>query len=118
MVYDPRTMIMFSGDMLYPGRLYVPVDQFATFTASADRIAGFAKTHKVRMLLGAHIEMTNTPGRDYAMRAPAHPDEHLLELPPSSILRLRDTARGMGSDPKIGNEGDFIICPRPSRPAS
>jgi glyoxylase-like metal-dependent hydrolase (beta-lactamase superfamily II) len=116
MVYDPRTRLLFSGDMLYAGRLYVPSDQFATFTASADRVAAFAKTHPIVMLLGAHIEMTNTPGKDYAMEAAAHPDEHLLELPASAPARLQAAVHRMGQAPVIGNEGDFIIYPRPPRP--
>jgi glyoxylase-like metal-dependent hydrolase (beta-lactamase superfamily II) len=116
MVYDARTRLLFSGDMLYAGRLYVPTDQFAVFTASADRLAAFAKTHPIAMLLGAHIEMTNTPGKDYAMEAPAHPAEHLLELPASAPARLQAAVHRMGMAPVIGNEGDFIIYPRPPRP--
>jgi glyoxylase-like metal-dependent hydrolase (beta-lactamase superfamily II) len=118
MVYDPKTQLLLSGDMLYPGRLYVPTDQFATFIASADRIATFAKTHPVRMLLGAHIEMTNVPGKDYAFEAPAHPDEHLLELPAYTPARLQAAVHRMADAPVIESEGDFIIYPRPpkSRP--
>jgi glyoxylase-like metal-dependent hydrolase (beta-lactamase superfamily II) len=116
MVYDPRTRLMFSGDMLYAGRLYVPTDQFATFVASADRVAAFARAHPVTALLGAHIEMTTVPGKDYAMEAASHPDEHPLELPPSAIDRLAAAAHRMAAAPVIGNEGDFIITPRPPRP--
>lgn len=115
MVYDPRTCLLFSGDMLYPGRLYVPTDQFAVFVASADRVANFAKSHPVAGLLGAHIEMTTTSGKDYAMQAPAHPGEHGLELPATAIDRLQAAAHGMAEKPGIGNEGDFIIYPRPPR---
>ena len=116
MVYDPRTRLLFSGDMLYPGRLYVPTDQFATFIASADRVAAFAKANPIASLLGAHIEMTTTPGKDYVMAAPAHPDEHRLELPGSAPERLQVAVRRMGETPVISNEGDFIIYPRPPRP--
>lgn len=115
MVYDPRTRLLFSGDMLYAGRLYVPTDQFATFVASADRIAAFARAQPVAKLLGAHIEMTKTPGRDYAMAATAHPDEHVLELPANALDRLQSAAHRMADAPMIGNEGDFIIYPRPPR---
>jgi glyoxylase-like metal-dependent hydrolase (beta-lactamase superfamily II) len=114
MVYDRRTQLLFSGDMLYSGRLYVPRNQFATFTASADRVATFAKTHPIAMVLGAHIEMTNTPGKDYAMEAPSHPDEHPLELPADAVQRLQAAVHRMKDAPVLGNEGDFIIYPRPS----
>jgi glyoxylase-like metal-dependent hydrolase (beta-lactamase superfamily II) len=116
MVYDPRTRLLFSGDMLYSGRLYVPTDEFATYVASADRLAAFTRTHPVAMLLGAHIEMTTTPGKDYAMQAPAHRDEHPLELPASAPQRLQAAVHAMGDVPVIGNEGDFIVYPRPPRP--
>jgi len=116
MVYDPRTQLLFSGDMLYAGRLYVPTDQFATFVASADRAVAFARTHPVASLLGAHIEMTTIPGKDFAMEAAAHPDEHALELPPTALDRLQAAAHRMADSPVIGNEGDFIIYPRPPRP--
>jgi len=116
MVWDPRTRLIFSGDMLYPGRLYVPTDKFPTFVASADRLAAFARTHKVRALLGAHIEMTNTPGQDYGQEAPAHPDEHALPLPPDAITRLQASVRAMNGTPANGNAGDFIVYPVPPRP--
>ncbi len=110
MVYDPRTRLIFSGDMLYPGRLYVPRDQAEVFRASADRLARFARRHLIRALLGAHIEMTRTPGQDYAMRAPAHPDEHGLALPSTTIAEL---ARAVASAPslEIDRHADFIVYP-------
>lgn len=116
MVYDSRTRLLFSGDMLYAGRLYVPTDVFATFTESADRLALFAKTHPITMLLGAHVEMTNSPGKDYAMEAPAHPDEHPLELPASAIARLQLAVHRMTGTPLVSNQGDFIVFPRPPKP--
>ncbi len=116
MIYDARTRLLFSGDMLYAGRLYVPTDQFATYAASADRIAAFARTHPIAMLLGAHIEMTRTPGRDYPMDAATHPDEHPLELPASAIGRLRAAVHRVERAPVIANEGDFILYPRPPKP--
>lgn len=116
MVYDERTRLLFSGDMLYPGRLYVPHGEFGTFKASADRIAAFAKTHPIRALLGAHIEMTTTPGQDYAMQAPDHPSEHPLPLDPAVITELQEAAAKAGPEPKIDRHADFIVYPLPPRP--
>ena len=116
MVYDARTQLLFSGDMLYPGRLYVPVDSFGAFRASADRVAAFAATHPIRAVLGAHIEMTATPGEDYPMRAAAHPLEHALPLAPSTIEGLRRAAADAGESPAIDRHPDFILYPR--RPAA
>ncbi|MEG3165280.1 MBL fold metallo-hydrolase [Sphingomonas sp. PB2P19] len=116
MVYDARTRLMFSGDMLYPGRLYVPRDRFDAFRASADRLAAFARTHPVRALLGAHIEMTTTPGQDYPMEAPTHPSEHALALPPSAIGELDKAATSAESPPAIDRHPDFIVYPVAPRP--
>jgi glyoxylase-like metal-dependent hydrolase (beta-lactamase superfamily II) len=115
MVYDARTRLLFSGDMLYPGRLYVPLDQFATFRASADRLAAFAANHPIRALLGAHIEMTTRPAQDYPMKAPAHPSEHPLALSPSAIIELQRATATAKSPPEIDRHADFIVYPVPSR---
>jgi glyoxylase-like metal-dependent hydrolase (beta-lactamase superfamily II) len=116
MVYDARTKLLFSGDMLYPGRLYVPVNRFATFRASADRLADFARTHPIRALLGAHIEMTTTPAQDYPMEAATHPSEHPLPLAPAAIAELQQAAAKAGPAPKIDRRADFILYPRPAVP--
>ena len=117
MVYDARTRLLFSGDMLYPGRLYVPLNQFDAFRASADRLADFAATHPIRALLGAHIEMTTTPGQDYPMKAATHPSEHGLALPPSSIDELQKAVATAKTPPVVDRHPDFIVYPVPPRPA-
>ena len=117
MVYDARTRLIFSGDMLYPGRLYVPRDRFDVFRASAVRLAGFAKTHPVRALLGAHIEMTTTPGKDYPMEAAGHPSEHGLALPPSAIDELEKATAEAKSPAEIDRHPDFIVYPVAPKPA-
>ena len=116
MVYDARTQLLFSGDMLYPGRLYVSLDRFGEFQASADRLATFAKSHPIRALLGAHIEMTTTPGQDYPMQAATHPSEHVLPLSPAVIDELKKAVDQAGPTPQIDRHPDFIVYPRPPRP--
>lgn len=116
MVYDARTRLLFSGDMLYPGRLYVPLNHFDDFRASAERLAAFGKTHPIRALLGAHIEMTTTPGKDYGMEAPVHADEHPLPLAPAAIEELRAAVEKAGPVPVVDRHADFIVYPVPARP--
>lgn len=118
MIYDQRTCLMFSGDMLYPGRLYVPLNQFDAYRASADRLAAFASTHPIRALLGAHIEMTTTPGQDYPMRAAAHPSEHGLALSPSAIGELQRAVATAQSPPVVDRHADFIVYPVPPKPVN
>ena len=122
MVYDARTRLLFSGDMLYPGRLYVPLDKFGEFRSSADRLVAFASNRPIRALLGAHIEMTAVPGQDYPMEAATHPQEHVLPLSPAVIGELRqavdaaDTIAAKGGPaPTIDRHADFIVYPRPPR---
>lgn len=116
MVYDPRLKILLSGDTLYPGRLYIPVNFLADNRDSIDRLSAFARTHPIRAVLGAHIEMTKVPGRDYAHEVLEHPDEHPLELPPSEIARLRGGLKAELDTPDQPQVHDhFIIVPVPPR---
>lgn len=116
MVYDPRLQVVLSGDALYPGRLYVPQNFIGAAQASADRLARFAASHKIRALLGAHIEMTQVAGKDYAHEAPAHPDEHPLELGPETIGQLQSALHALrpGADKPLVR-GQFIVVPVPPR---
>lgn len=120
MVYDPRLKILLSGDTLYPGRLYLPVNFLADGRASVDRMAAFAARHPIRAVLGAHIEMTRTPGRDYPHEAPIHADEHPLELAAGTITELQAGLRaplgqsGRPGEPQVHDH--FIIVPVPPRP--
>ncbi|MDB5686816.1 MAG: beta-lactamase [Rhizorhabdus sp.] len=116
MVYDPQLRILLSGDTLYPGRLYVPVNFLADDRASVDRLAAFAAKHPIRAALGAHIEMTRTPGRDYPHEAPTHPDEHPLELPAQAIYELQTGLKAPLDTPGQPQVHDrFIIVPVPAR---
>jgi glyoxylase-like metal-dependent hydrolase (beta-lactamase superfamily II) len=112
MIHDPANRLLLTGDTLYPGRLYVPIDQFAVWRASIDRAAAFARRHRLRALLGAHIEMRRTAGEDYAGAALRHPDEHILELPAATLFELQAAVAGMTGEPVRQTHADFIIVPR------
>jgi glyoxylase-like metal-dependent hydrolase (beta-lactamase superfamily II) len=116
MVYDPRLKILLSGDVLYPGRLYVPVNFMSDERASIDRVSDFAATHPIRAVLGAHIEMKQAPGVDYSHEAATHHDEHRLELPAESIAELQTGLKATLDVPDRPQVHDhFIIFPVPSR---
>ncbi|HZZ30819.1 MAG TPA: MBL fold metallo-hydrolase, partial [Phenylobacterium sp.] len=116
MVFDERTRLLLSGDTLYPGRLYVPAGEFATYRASIDRVTAFTRDRHVSHVLGAHIEMTTTPGKDYAQAAPAHPDEHALDLPYADLLELQAAVHAMGDPATKDVHDDFIVSPLAPRP--
>ena len=66
-VYDPWSGMLLTGDTLYSGRLFV--DDYAAFVTSLARLGAFAQAHPVSVVLGCHVEMTATPGWEYALGA-------------------------------------------------
>jgi glyoxylase-like metal-dependent hydrolase (beta-lactamase superfamily II) len=116
MVFDERTRLLLSGDALYPGRLYFPTDQFAAYRDSVDRAVAFTKARRVSHILGAHIEMTAAPGKDFAQAAQTHPDERALELPYADLLALQAAVHRMGDTPAKDVHDDFIVFPLAPRP--
>lgn len=117
MIFDEKTRLLLSGDTLYPGRLYVPTDQFAGYRDSIDRVVAFTKTRHVSHLLGAHVEMSTQAGKDFAQAAPTHPSEHALELPYADLLELQAAIHKMGETPVKDVHDDFIVFPLTPRPA-
>jgi glyoxylase-like metal-dependent hydrolase (beta-lactamase superfamily II) len=112
-VFDRQTHLLLMGDELYPGRLYVPATEYATYKKSIERVVNFTRNRNVSWILGNHIGMTQTPGRDYAIHAPSHPAERRLELPYSQLLELEAALRKMGDFPKLDIHRNFIIYPLP-----
>lgn len=115
-VFDRRTRLLLTGDALYPGRLYIPMDpteQFDAYRRSVNRVVSYTRALNVSWVLGNHIEMTTTPQRDYPMHALTHPDEHVLQLPYSSLLELQQAVDAMGPKPRLDVHRDFIIYPLP-----
>lgn len=87
--YDSATGILFTGDTIYPGRLYV--FDWDAFDKTIDRLIDFCTEHPVTHILGCHIEMSRTAGQDYPMGFSFHPDEHPLELTTEHLHRIRKT---------------------------
>jgi glyoxylase-like metal-dependent hydrolase (beta-lactamase superfamily II) len=109
-VYDRATRLLFSGDSLYPGRLYV--SDWPAFRASVRRLAAFvAAGNPVQWIVGAHIELTNRPGEDYEMGSAVHPDEHELQLPPAVLTELAQVLDEAGPDPVRIVRDHFIVYP-------
>jgi hydroxyacylglutathione hydrolase len=116
MAFDRATRILFSGDSIYPGNLYFRCDKAQTFKASLDRVAAFAAKNDVRWLLGAHIEMTTSPGKTFAQDDKARRHEHVLELPPSIIGEVRDAVAKMVDRPRVTAYDAFVLFPHPADP--
>ena len=110
-LYDRNTAILLAGDSVYPGRLYI--QDLSAFEQSNRRMLRFTEGKLVAHILGNHIEMTTTPGRDFAMHIPAHPHEHVLQLPYSALLELKKSVDAMGDQPRLDIHADFILYPVP-----
>lgn len=108
-LYDRRTATVFSGDTLYPGRLYV--SDIPAFEASIDRLVRFTAVHPVAQLLGNHVEQTATAFRDYPIGTIFQPDEHELALPRGSLLELQAALAAMHAAPRRLALRDFTIWP-------
>jgi hydroxyacylglutathione hydrolase len=107
--YDSATGILFTGDTVYPGRLYV--SDWAAFDRTIDRLIEFCALWPVTHVLGCHIEMSTTAGQDYPMGFSFHPDEHPLELSPEHLHRIRATLDENGRRPGRYVLPELIITP-------
>ncbi|MFE0460698.1 MBL fold metallo-hydrolase [Kitasatospora sp. NPDC058965] len=111
-VYDPWTGILFTGDTVLPGRLYIA--DTAAFLATMDRLTAFAASHPVTHVLGCHVEMTTRPGRDYPIGAQYQPDERPLQLTPAHLTTVRDAVAAVADHPGVHLHDDFIVYNRPT----
>ncbi len=109
-IYDRKTTILLSGDTLYPGRLYVQAGQWAVYKASISRLWNFIKEKPVAYVLGAHVEMTLTPKKDYPYSVTSRPDEHILELSEFHLNELNSALQSQTSR-RCDRHSDFIIWP-------
>jgi glyoxylase-like metal-dependent hydrolase (beta-lactamase superfamily II) len=107
--YDRDTRILFTGDTIYPGRLYV--FNWTDFVRSIDRLAGWCRQRPVSYLLGCHIEMTTTPGVDYPRGCTYQPDETPLELTTEHLDQIRSTLEANGRQPGRYVLPQMIITP-------
>jgi hydroxyacylglutathione hydrolase len=107
--YDRQTGLLFAGDSLYHGRLYV--SDFPAFAQSTQRLVDFTNGKIVSHILGNHIEESNTPYLDYPIGSLYQPEEHVLELSRGSLLELNDALQAMHGQPSRVALRDFTIYP-------
>jgi hydroxyacylglutathione hydrolase len=107
--YDPKNAWLITGDSLYPGRLYV--NDWAAYRASIARLAAFAHARTVSLVLGTHIEMTQTPKVDYPIGTTYQPNEHKLPLALSHLDELSAALGAIGASPQREVHDHFIIDP-------
>ena len=108
-VYDRQAGVLFTGDSLYPGRLYV--EDAPAFSLSIQRLVDFTRGKIVTHVLGNHIEQTRTAYLDYAIGTIYQPDEHELELGRAHLLELNEALRVMNGKIVRTAFRDFTIWP-------
>jgi hydroxyacylglutathione hydrolase len=111
-IYDRRTGILFTGDTLYPGLLFV--NDWVTYRTSVKRLAQFAASHPISYVLGAHIEMTSTPKQVYPYGTTYQPAEHVLQLTAAHVTELDTALTQLGATPPAQPVAynDFVIDPQ------
>ncbi|MDQ1470685.1 MAG: hypothetical protein QOJ99_2165 [Bryobacterales bacterium] len=110
-LYDRRTAILLTGDTVYPGRLYVNVNDFPAFRKSLHRLASFIDGKPVAHVLGNHIEQTSTPFTDYPTGTKYQPEEHELALSAAHVFELDRVLQSMTAPKQVALR-DMSIAPR------
>jgi hydroxyacylglutathione hydrolase len=112
-VLDPLSGFLVTGDTVYPGRLYV--EDMPSFVASLDRLVALARSRGATAVMGCHIEMSRTPGRDYPIGSTWQPDEAPLPMSVEQLERVRDAARAVADRPGAHVFDDVVIFNGPCR---
>ena len=107
--YDRRTGILFTGDNIYPGRLYIR--DWATYARSTQRLVDFAQSHLVSHLLGNHIEQSATPFLEFPIGSIYQPNEHTLELSRAHLIELNQELIRLKGKPARVALRDLTIYP-------
>ena len=111
-IYDRKTGVLFTGDTLYPGLLFI--NDWATYRTSVKRLAQFASSHPISYVLGAHVEMTSTPKQVYPYGTTYQPAEHVLQLTAAHVAELDGALTQLGASPPAQSVAynDFVIDPQ------
>ena len=109
-LYDRQTAILFTGDNVYPGRLYIR--DLAAYSQSNERLLRFTEGKPLTHILGNHIEQTRTPYLDYPQGTLWQPQEHELALPRGVLLEIQAGLTAMHGTPQRLFYRDFTLWPR------
>jgi hydroxyacylglutathione hydrolase len=109
-LYDRQTAILFTGDSVYPGRLYIR--DLAAFTQSNQRMLRFTDGKLVAHVLGNHIEQTRTPYLDYPVGTAFQPDEHEWALSRGVLFEIQAGLQSMHGTARRITFRDFSLWPK------
>ena len=107
-VYDPKTQWLLTGDTVYPGYIYIK--NWSAYRSSIERLTSFSQAHPVSAVLGAHIEMTRTPGQYYPVGTNYQPEEASLVLDATILVALNNALAGRDTPSEIPRD-ELIVAP-------
>jgi hydroxyacylglutathione hydrolase len=108
-LYDRQTAILFTGDSVYPGRLYIR--DLSAFEKSNQRLLRFTDGKIVAHILGNHIEQTRTPYLDYPVGTKYQPNEHPWALSRGVLFEIQAGLEAMHGTPQRITYRDFSLWP-------
>lgn len=108
-LYDRQTGILFTGDSLYPGRIFVR--DFDAFARGNQRLVDFTRGKTVTHILGCHVEQSTTPYVDYPVGTTYQPSELPLQMSRAHLLEMNDALQQMKGSRERMYLRDFTIWP-------
>ncbi len=111
-LYDSYTRNLYTGDLLYPGRVQIANDR--DYVASLTRLAEWKKTHRVKWVMGGHLEMMFAPGRAYPRFSTFRPFERVLQLDGDTVDEALEAAKSCAGRPEVAFREEFILLNRVS----
>jgi glyoxylase-like metal-dependent hydrolase (beta-lactamase superfamily II) len=105
--YDPYCDFLFTGDLLFPGKINIGND--GDFVASLERLKAFTASRPVKWILGGHIEMMFVPGKYYPRFTTYKPYERVLEMVPTLIDEAIRYAREVKGKDMMLIRPDFAL---------
>ncbi|MGI4826709.1 MAG: MBL fold metallo-hydrolase [Janthinobacterium lividum] len=89
--YDRYTHLLFTGDLLFPGRIAIANER--DYMASLERLQQWKAAHPVKWVMGGHIDMQFLPGKAYSRFATFKPYERELQMEPEQIEEAASCAK-------------------------
>jgi glyoxylase-like metal-dependent hydrolase (beta-lactamase superfamily II) len=105
--YDPYNDFLFTGDLLFPGKINIGND--TDYIASLTRLKEWKDKHPVKWVMGGHIEMQFVPGKAYPRFATYKPYERLLQMEPELIDEALTYAGEVAGKKLMLIRPDFIL---------
>lgn len=111
-VYDRRTQLLLTGDIVYPGHLFIfSALEWFDFKDSIDRLVKWTENNPVKWVVGCHVEFSATAFESYPYGTPIQANEHTLHLEPEVLLNIQDAHQSMGGIAQCRTFENFEIRP-------